>query len=329
MKYRRFGNTDLMASEVGFGVWTVGTNWWGINDETLGIELLRRAFDLGITFYDTADVYSGGYGETILARALRDKRHQIVIATKFGYDFYGVDKEKWGQRELPQNWSPDFIRFALEQSLKRLETDYIDLYQLHNPKMDAVENDLLFETLEDLRAEGKIRYYGVALGPAIGWYDEGASSMRQRKVTSLQTVYNLLEQEPGRDFFPIAREQGVGILVRVPHSSGLLEGGYDENTTFPPGDHRSHRPREWLIDGLKKLKMLTFLTDGKDMTMGQAAIKYILAEEAVASVLPNIYNREQLEEFAKAPECPDLTASEIEKVNELYQHNFYLDEDRP
>lgn len=325
MQYRKLGRTDIEMSAVGFGLWTVSTTWWGITDDEYGVDLLRKAYDLGITFFDTADTYGNGKGETMLARALGPVRDRITIATKFGYDFYNYGQERTGQRELPHDFSPKFVRYAVEQSLRRLETDYIDLYQLHNPRMSAVDSDELFATLDDLLREGKIRSYGVALGPAIGWEEEGLAAMEKRNVHCVHTIYNMLEQDPGRRFFPLARERGAGILVRVPHSSGLLEGKYTEETTFAPTDHRSHRPRQWLTDGLKKLERLEFLTEGTGRTIGQAAIQFILAEPSVTSVLPNIYNEEQLREFAAASDTPPLTSEELERIADLYEHNFYLE----
>lgn len=323
MKYRSLGKTGLTVSEVGFGCWTVGTTWWGVTDEDVGIDLMRKGYDAGITFFDNADTYGDGKAERMLATALGNVRDKIVIATKFGYDFYTQpeDSDRPGHQERPQDFSPAFVRKALEESLKRLETDYIDLYQLHNPRMGAVESDELFETLEDLKREGKIRHYGVALGPAIGWQDEGFQAMRTRDVAELQTIYNLFEQDPGRAFFPVARERGVGVVVRVPHSSGMLEGRYNENTTFSENDHRSHRTKEWLTDGLAKLRAIDFLTDA-GRTIGQAALQFILAEPSVASTLPNIYNEDQLLEFAAAPETPALTDDELSRLAVLYERNF-------
>lgn len=323
MKYRSIGKTDLTVSEVGFGCWTVGTTWWGVTDEDFGIGLMRKAYDAGITFFDNADTYGDGKAERMLATALGNVRDKIVIATKFGYDFYTQpeDSDRPGHQERPQDFSPAFVRKALEESLKRLETDYIDLYQLHNPRMWAVESDDLFATLEDLRREGKIRHYGVALGPAIGWEDEGIQALRTRDIAELQTIYNLFEQDPGRAFFLVARERGVGVVVRVPHSSGMLEGRYNENTTFSENDHRSHRTKEWLTDGLAKLRAIDFITDA-GRTIGQAALQFILAEPAIASTLPNIYNEEQLLEFAAAPETPALTEDELSRLAVLYEHNF-------
>ena len=166
MQYRNFGTTDLRASVVGFGVWTVSTRMWGVTDEAIRLRLLRRAFELGVTFYDTADVYGDGLGETILAEALARTGDEMTIATKFGYDWYTAPGEQAGQKERPHDWSPAYIKRACEESLKRLGTDRIDLYQLHNPRVEALQQDELFATLEELKAEGKIRHYGAALGPA-------------------------------------------------------------------------------------------------------------------------------------------------------------------
>jgi aryl-alcohol dehydrogenase-like predicted oxidoreductase len=322
MEYRELGNTGVQVSAVGFGVWTVGTTWWGITDEDFGVDLMHQAFDLGITFYDNGDSYGNGLGERMLARALGDVRDKITIATKFGYDFYSHAGDRQGHQELPHDFSPAFVRKALEQSLARLGTDYIDLYQLHNPRMTAIESDELFALLEDFKAEGKIRSYGVALGPAIGWEEEGLASMRDRRIGALQTIYNLFEQDPGRAFFPVAREREVGVLVRVPHSSGMLEGKYTEETTFSEKDHRSHRPKEWLTEGLQKLRAIDFLTDGAGRTIGQAALQFILSEPSIASTLPNIYNAEQLREFAAATDTPPLTEDELARLRELYEVNF-------
>lgn len=323
MRYRPLAGTALQVSEVGFGVWTVSAGWWGDYTDEQAIALLRRAFELGITFFDTADTYGDGRGETLLAEALAGHRDEVVIATKFGYDPTGHIGPR-GQRELPQNWSPAFVRAACEASLHRLRTDRIDLWQLHNPKMDAIERDDLWQTLEDLRREGKILSYGVALGPRIGWREEGLRALYERRVPVIQIIHNLLEQEPGADLIAAARETGASVLVRVPHSSGLLEGNLTEDTVFPPTDHRSHRPRSWLTEGLKKVEQLRFLEAGGRRTLGQAALKWLLAEPVIASTLPNIYNAEQLAEFAAAPDVPDLTAEELHRCAELYASNFGL-----
>lgn len=324
MKYRNLGGTEIRVSEVGFGVWTVSTGWWGEVDEARSVGLLRRAFEKGINYFDTADTYGSGLGETLLADAFGGMRDEVVISTKIGYDFYNHTARR-GQQERPQDWSEDFIRYALEQSLKRLGTDYIDFLQLHNTKMDAVENDALFELMDEFKEEGNIRAYGVALGPKIGWLEEGVRAMRQRNIDGLQMIYNLLEQDPGRGLIEAAKATGTSLIVRVPHSSGMLEGKYDENTTFARNDHRRHRPKEWLLDGLKKVDQLAFLTESGERTLGQAALKFVLASPEIVSTLPNIYDEEQLEEFTAAPDTPDLTPEELSHVAQLYENNFGLE----
>ena len=334
MRYRTLKNTNLKVSEVGFGVWTIGTKMWGVPDDDYdtGIRLLRQAFDLGINFFDTADVYGDGKGEVLLAQAFEGRRDQIVIATKFGYDFYNHPGVQPGQRERPQNWSSAFVRMACENSLQRLDTDRIDFYQLHNPRLDTIRNDELFGTLHQLRDEGKILSFGVALGPAIDrrQIDEGIAAIEGRGA-HVQIIYNLLEQMLGEKILPVARRHSVNVFTRVPHSSGLLEGAYDEQTTFRKDDHRSFRVADdqkrkaWLTDGLRKVERLTFLTKDTGRTITQAAIKFILNEPSIGSVLPNIYNERQLREFAAAPDTPDLTDEELTQVSRLYRTNFGLE----
>jgi aryl-alcohol dehydrogenase-like predicted oxidoreductase len=325
MRYRNLDSTDIAVSEVGFGVWTVSTGWWGEVDDKRSVNLLRQAYERGINYFDTADTYGSGKGETLLADAFGHMRDEVVISTKIGYDFYNHTARR-GQQERPQDWSEEFIRFALEQSLKRLDTDYVDFLQLHNTKMDAIEDDDLFALMEQFKDEGKIRAYGVALGPKIGWLEEGVKAMRERQIDGVQMIYNLLEQDPGRGLIEAARETDTSLVVRVPHSSGMLEGHYDENTTFAKNDHRRHRPKEWLTTGLKKVEQLSFLTESGERTLGQAALKFVLAAPEIASTLPNIYGEEQIEEFAAAPDTPDLTADELSRIAELFDTNFGLDE---
>lgn len=284
--------------------------------------MLRLAHDMGVNFFDTADVYGDGHAERLLGRALKDVRSDCVIATKVGYDWYNHKREA-GQREHPQDYSPAFIRYAVEQSLRRLDTDYIDWLQLHNPRLNALTDDELFQELEKLKQEGKVRWFGAALGPAIGWRDEGVYALQARGL-SLQVIHNLLEQEPGRDFIAAAKQSGSGLVIRVPHSSGLLEGKYTAETSFPAGDHRNHRPREWLSEGLAKVEQLRFLEIEGVRSMGQAAIQWLLAEQSIASVLPNIYDEEQLREFAAASDTPALTVAELRQVEGLYTAGFGL-----
>jgi aryl-alcohol dehydrogenase-like predicted oxidoreductase len=329
MKYRTYRNTDLRVSEVGFGMWTVSTGWWGNFTEQEAITLLRKAFDLGVTLFDAADTYGNGLSEELIAKAFSHQREQIVISTKVGYDFVHHGGERRGQREIPQDFSPAALTRATESALGRLKTDQIDLLQLHNIRMEQVADDAVWETLERLRERGMIRYYGIALGPAIGWLYEGINCVKERSVTSVQHIYNLLEQHPGAAIQNAADEsKDTMFLIRVPHSSGMLEGHYTEETKFAPTDHRSHRPRSWLISGVRKVEQLRFLESG-DRTLGQAALLWLLKDPRVASTLPNIYDEKQLIEFATTSECPNLTDDEMERIAELYAARFGLENEDP
>lgn len=324
MEYRQLGHTGIDVSVVGFGLWTTSTGWWGDYTDDDAVALLRQASDLGVTFFDASDSYGNGRGEEQLGAAFGNDP-SVVVSTKVGYDFYAHASERRGQREIPQDFSPAYIRRACDESLRRLKRERIDFYQLHNPKMDTVTRDDTFAALDDLVRDGKIRTYGVALGPAIGWEEEGVHAARERNIAGLQIIYNMLEQDPGRVQVAACRDNGVSAVARVPHSSGLLEGNYTEDTEFSANDHRRHRPRSWLINGLKKVDALRFLTDARPgATLGQVALKWILSDPAICTTLPNIYDAGQLREFAAAADVPGLTTEELARIQQLYDTNFGL-----
>ena len=334
MRYREL-TPGIEVSEIGFGNWTVTTGWWGDYTQAEAVDIHRAAFDAGITFFDTADAYAEGEGERTLGKALSAVRDEIVIATKFGYDISDESTaSRRGQQERRKDFGIDAVRAALDASLERLGVDCIDLYQLHNPRMPHLDSDELFAFLDDARAAGKIRAYGIALGPKIGWLDEGAYGMRRRDLAAVQMIYNILEQDPGRDLLRVGTETDTRMVVRVPHSSGMLEGNLTADTVFPQNDHRRHRPRSWLLEGVEKVAALGFLTDadgvsqasdagdGRGRTLGQAALRWILAQPGVATTLPNIYGVEQITEFAGASDVADLTRNELDRVAALYAENF-------
>ena len=324
MRYRTIAGTDIEVSELGFGVWTVSAGWWGDYSDDDAVRLLRAAYDRGVTFFDTADTYGNGRGETLLAQAFPGaERDGIVIGTKFGYDWQSnVGKRREGHQEAEHSFEPDFLERALEGSLRRLGTDRIDNWQLHNVRMEHLQLDHVWTFVDKARQAGKVRSVGVALGPAIGWLDEGLYAMRELPVEVIHMIYNALEIEPGRELIRVARETNRSIFVRVPHSSGMLEGKYTKDTVFDENDHRSHRPRSWLLDGLEKVERLGFLTEGGDRTIGQAALRYVLHSPQVVSVMPNIYGMEQIEEFAAASDCPDLSDEEAARVERLFDPGY-------
>ena len=332
MKYRSFpGAPGVSVSEVGFGTWTISTGWWGEKTDAEAVAMLRRSHDEhGLTFFDAADTYGNGRSERQLADAFRGRRHEVVYATKVGYDIYNPEAvaARRGQNELPMRTDPEYIRFAVDRCLERLETDYLDVLQIHNVKMEHVRDAQLWGTLRELKAEGKIRAWGAAFGPAIGWLYEAVELMeRERDIDTIQMIWNIIEQHPGTPMIEAAREHAPNCVfnVRVTHASGMLEGKYTEDTVFAENDHRRHRPRSWLTNGLKKVRTLDFLTER--MTLGQAALKWLLAEPLVVSTLPNIYDDAQLDEFAAASDLPDLSPAQMARVAELAATNFGVDEE--
>jgi aryl-alcohol dehydrogenase-like predicted oxidoreductase len=321
MRYRRFGKSEFEVSEVGFGTWTLASDWWGEVEDKQA--LLRAAVDAGINFIDTAPVYGAdGVGETLLADVLKSSRDDFVITTKCGYD---IDAERKfpGQSERPHDWRPESIRKQLDDSLRRLQTDRIELYQLHNTRIEPILADDLWDELEKLRAEGKILELGVALGPAIGWVQEGLEALKTRPIVSLQTVFNIIEQEPGLTFAgaPTVRDGGVGLIARVPHASDTLSGRVTPDTVFPAGDHRAHRNKDNMLDNFEKAATLSFLWEGTGRTIGQAAVAGILADPAFTTVLPTTTSVEEVVEYAASSDLP-LTAEEKALVDDLFARNF-------
>jgi aryl-alcohol dehydrogenase-like predicted oxidoreductase len=330
MRYRTFPGTTISVSEVGFGTWTLSTGWWGEKSDAEAVAMLRRALDEhGVTFFDAADAYGNGRAERQLAEAFRGRRSEVVLATKVGYDIYDevARAARRGQQELPMRTDPAFLRFAVDKCLERLETDYIDVLQIHNAKMEHVRDAELWGTLRDLKREGKIRAWGAAFGPAIGWLYETVELLeRETDIDTIQMIWNVLEQHPGSAMIEAARRHAPNCCfnIRVTHASGMLEGKYTADTVFPENDHRRHRPQSWLVNGVEKVKTLDFLA--RDMTLGQAALKWLLAEPRIVTTLPNIYDDEQLAEFAAASDKPDLSAEQLARVAELDETNFGVDE---
>src|ERR1700740_558954 len=215
MKYRTYRNTDLTVSEVGFGLWTVSTGWWGNFSESEAIALMHKAFDHGVTLFDAADTYGNGLSEELIARAFPDKRDQIVIATKVGYDFVHHGDGRRGQREIPQDFSPDAIKRATDAALTRLNTDRIDLLQLHNIRMEQVDDDRAWETLDELQKAVKILYYGMALGQAIGWLFKGVLCVHTPTLPSVKHLYNMLDKHQAKPIQDSASEAGKDTMFLI------------------------------------------------------------------------------------------------------------------
>jgi aryl-alcohol dehydrogenase-like predicted oxidoreductase len=325
MRYDTLGNTDIEVSQVGFGAWVVGTDWWGDRTRDQAIEMVQHAVNRDVTFFDTGDVYGHGDSEELVGEALAEVREEVTVSTKVGYDFY--NNPQAGHGELPKKVTPEWIRTALDRSLDRLGMDHVELLMLHNANVDEVTPDVL-ETLDELREEGKVEAIGWALGPSIGWLADGDAAVAN-EFDALQTVFNLFEQTPGQHFIDTIREQNAdtSILARVPHSSGLLNEQVTPETEFEADDHRAHRPTEWYETGFEKLETLRFLERDGERTMGQAAIQWLLAHDEVASVTPTFRTNADIDEWAGAPDTPPLSEEEYDRVQELYRENFGVDRD--
>ena len=301
MKYRKLGNTDLQLSAVGFGLWTVSTSWWGADDDRHGIDLLRRAYDLGVTFFDTADTYGDGKGETMLAEALGDVRDKIVIATKFGYDCYNHARARQGQRGAAAGLLAEVRPLRLRgepAAAGHGPHRHLPAPQpapAGHPERRAVRDaGGPEERGQDPPLRRRPRARPTA-GRRRGW----RSTAQRARSPALQIIYNMLEQDPGRAPSSRSRRRTASACssaCRTPPgcSKASTRRTRRSRRTTTAATARS----EWLIDGLQKLEQLGFLHEGTGRTIGQAAIQYVLEPPSVVSVLPNIYNAEQLEEFA-------------------------------
>jgi aryl-alcohol dehydrogenase-like predicted oxidoreductase len=261
VRHRRIGSTDLVASEVGLAVWSLVAGEGARSDEDAAA-LLGAALDLGLAYFECTDSDDHGRAEELLGQAVRGHRDEVTVAGP-----------------------------TLDRSLQRLRLEPIDLWLLHHPGMDAIEFDELFELLESQVQKGKIRHYGVLLGPGPGWGDEGAAALGERRVAAVETVYNLAEQSPGRDLAALAAETGAGLVVRDPLA-----------------------PR---LDTAARAR-LEFLERDRGRTLDQALLRFALADPAVATALPEVRDRDHLAELAGAADLDPLTTEDLDRIAELH-----------
>jgi len=317
LKYKELGKSGIKVSEIGFGAWTIALNWWGKEiDEDEAKRMLKKAYDVGINFFETGDMYGKGKSERLIGEVFKGMRNEIVISTKYGYDYESVDQI--GHKELPQRFDAEFTDHALKKSLERLQTDYVDVYGLHNPKLKHIRDDSIFAKLDKKISEGRIKTYQSALGPAIGWTQEGLESMERKNISAVQTVYNILEQTPGNELLENAVEKDVGVLVRVPDASGILTGKVDANTKIDEKDHRSVRKGEWIRASLKKVEQLRPIAERNALNITELAIKFILSKKGISSVLPTVISTDEIEMFAAMSDGNYLPQADMIEINELY-----------
>ncbi len=310
MKHRKLGSTNLVVSEIGFGTWGISGIGYGFTDDKESIRTLHKALDLGINLIDTADSYGNGHSEVLIGRVLKEMGDKdTIIATKVGWDFYRPD----GTRS---NLKRDYILFALEQSLKRLGRDRIDIYHLHNSKPDSIIENQVYETLDELKKQGKIRFCGVS---ALHIHD-GIEAINSGKADVIQVRYNLLDQRAEETVFPLALRKRTGIIVREPLACGLLTGKYDSRSRFPKNDHRRGWNINFLEETAMKVKKLEFLKSPAK-TLTQAALSFTLAHSAVSSVIPGSKTVNQVFENIEASGV-ELDSLEVKEIKSLYTRNF-------
>lgn len=326
MDVRTIPGTDLTVSLLSFGNFVFGTNWWGDFSDDEAVAVQNQAVDLGVTFFDTAPAYGNGRAEQLLGRTIREVgRDRLTITTKFGYDLVADPGVEGSHRERKQNFSAENVQRELEQSLKDLGVETIDLYQAHNIKLPHFQDEL-FEALEKAKAAGKIRAWGVALGPAIGWREEGHQAFLERGAATVQTVYNLYEQAPGREMCEIAAQSGKGgVIARVPTNSGMLDDEFKSpDHKFAQNDHRKFRDKEWLIYGLKKNDMVRPIAEGLGLSLRQLATKWLASQPGLVSIEPNMLSIEDVREYAEACDGSVLPDDVLKQLAEWYDDDYGL-----
>lgn len=316
LKYNILGNTDLSVSQIGFGVWTISTNWWRHVTEEQGINLLAQGFELGINFYDTADIYGLGYGEKIMSKALKDKRHDIIIATKAGFDIYKKDPLNVSA-SYDMNFTSNYINYACEQSLKRLETDYIDLYQIYAPSINHVDYHELLYLLDELVREGKIRHYGLVIGKEFNSFEELADITKNHRGFTIQIVHNLMESDHIHAISEIVQDQNFSLITREPHVYGLFDGNYRISSLNRTLDDIDPVDFDWLESLRPRVDDLMTLTSDMEATIAQMAIKYSLDRPLVSSVLPNILSVSDLCEFTSMVEADTASDELMESLSKF------------
>jgi aryl-alcohol dehydrogenase-like predicted oxidoreductase len=316
MNYRELGKTGYKVSEVSFGAWAIGAEWGNVSDDE-SIAALHTAVDLGVNFFDTADVYGDGHSERLLAQLKKDRAgEEIIIATKAG-------------RRLPDQtvagYSRENLTAFIDRSLKNLKTDCLDLIQLHCPPQEAYYRPEIFSVMDDFVKEGKIRFYGVSVEKV----EEAIKAIEYPNVQTVQIIFNIFRQRPADLFFDLAKQRNVGILTRLPLSSGMLTGKMSKDSTFEATDHRNYNRRGEAFDvgetfsgvdfetGLAAVKELKKLVP-QGMTTAQFALRWILMHDAVTCAIPGAKRPAQAEDNIRSADFPPLSEETMRAVRELY-----------
>lgn len=315
MNYRELGRTGFKVSEISFGAWAIGADWGNV-DNAESLAALNRAVDLGVNFFDTADVYGDGRSEKLLAELKKERKEEIIIATKAG-------------RRLNPHTASGYtganLAAFVERSLQNLQTDALDLVQLHCPPTEVYYFPELFGALDDLQKAGKIKNYGVSVEKV----EEAIKAIEYDGVKTVQIIFNIFRQRPAHLFFELAKAKQVGILARVPLSSGMLTGKMTRDTEFSAQDHRQYNRHGEAFDvgetfsgvpfetGLAAVEELRELVP-EGMTMTQFALRWILMFDAVTCAIPGAKRPSQAEENISAADFPPLSAEVMRQVEAIY-----------
>jgi aryl-alcohol dehydrogenase-like predicted oxidoreductase len=312
MKYRTLGKTGLRVSVIGLGT-MVHAGHFGPMKDSESLDAIETALELGVNFIDTSDAYGAGYSETLLGNALKGKRDKVILATKGGNVMTGPNRGK-------RIFEPDYISRVMNESLERLQTDYIDLYQLHNPSVEVIEKGEVWDVLERAKQAGKIRHYGVS----INTMEEGVATVKDGRSETIQVEYNLLAQEPAEKIFPLALNANIGIIARIPLRRGILTGKLtaEDEQRFQGEDVRARSFKgEPFRQELAKAEMLRFLVHGNVKSFAQAALAFCIAHPAVSITIPGARNAEQMRENATGADV-DIPRADLDRVAELWRSGF-------
>ena len=317
MEYRPLGRTGWQVSEMGFGSWAIGGDAWGQTDDHVAIAALNTALDQGVNFIDTADVYGDGHSEQLIARVRKQRKEELIIATKLGRRLNPHVPAGYADRQL--------VFGFVERSLRNLEVETLDLMQLHGPPTPVYDMPEVFAIMDELVQQGKIRYYGVSVETVA----EALKAIEYPHVQSVQIIFNMFRLKPQEQFFAAARARQVGIIVRVPLASGLLSGKLSADSHFATTDHRVYNRHGEVFDqgetfsgvdyarGLEAVEELRQLVP-PGMSMAQFALRWILMFPEVSTVIAGAKNPQQAAENSAAALLPPLDAETMRKIQAIY-----------
>ncbi len=321
MEYRRLGRTGAQVSEIGFGAWGIGKSWWGETDDSLSVQALVRALELGVTFIDTAYAYGNGHSERLIARAFRQARRRVFVATKVP-----LKSADWPPKPgVParQAFPSDWIIKHTEQSLRNLEADCLDLQQLHIWRDEWVEEPEWQEAVRTLKQKGKIKHFGVSIIDHQS--DSALKLVRSGLADTVQVIYNIFDQSPEGALFPLCQDLNVGVIARVPFDEGGITGTLTPETVFAQGSFQTSYFRgKRLRETCERVDRLRPFLTGEATTLPQLALKFCLSHPAVSTVIPGMRRPEHVEANCAASDAKPLPAEMLATLRAHgWSRNFY------